>query len=56
MKPDALTADNSHVDHCHATKAVRGILCTSCNWMLGDAKDRPEVLRAGAAYLEARRG
>lgn len=41
-----------HVDHDHVTGAVRGLLCAPCNLMLGGAKDRSEVLRRGAAYLE----
>lgn len=40
------------VDHDHNTLQVRGLLCTSCNRMLGHAKDIPEVLRAAADYLE----
>lgn len=41
------------VDHCHRTGQVRGLLCVACNAMIGQARDRPEVLRAAAAYLEA---
>ncbi|WP_328473882.1 endonuclease VII domain-containing protein [Actinoplanes sp. NBC_00393] len=44
------------VDHCHDSQRVRGLLCNSCNAMIGQARDRPEVLRAGADYLEAPRG
>lgn len=39
------------VDHCHATEAVRGLLCDACNRMLGLARDVPSVLEAGARYL-----
>jgi hypothetical protein len=40
------------VDHCHETGAVRELLCYSCNSMLGQARDKTEVLLAGAAYIE----
>lgn len=40
------------VDHDHVTGAVRALLCNGCNPMIGYAKDRPEVLRAAAEYLE----
>jgi Recombination endonuclease VII/HNH endonuclease len=39
------------VDHCHETGAVRELLCYACNTMLGQAKDRIEVLLAGADYI-----
>jgi hypothetical protein len=41
-----------HLDHCHSTGKVRGILCHHCNLMLGNAKDDPERLKAAVAYLE----
>jgi hypothetical protein len=32
---------------------VRGLLCTSCNRMIGHAGDNPESLEAAAAYLRS---
>ena len=43
--------DPTHVDPDHATGALRGILCFSCNRGLGKAKDDQGVLRAVIAYL-----
>lgn len=40
------------VDHCHATGAIRGLLCTQCNVMIAMARDRTKVLRAAINYLE----
>ena len=34
-----------HVDHCHASNKVRGILCCGCNTSLGVFDDSPEILR-----------
>ncbi len=47
-----LTPDPEHVDHDHKTGRVRAILCFNCNGGLGQFKDRPELLRRGADYLE----
>jgi hypothetical protein len=40
------------VDHDHENGRVRGLLCTSCNLVLGNVKDRPEILRRAIGYLE----
>ena len=40
------------VDHCHKTKKYRGLLCRSCNLVLGYAKDNINTLLAGAEYLK----
>ncbi|MDX3531554.1 endonuclease VII domain-containing protein [Streptomyces sp. ID05-39B] len=47
-----LAAPAAHVDHCHKTGRVRGVLCFSCNAALGQFKDRPDAIRRAAAYVE----
>ena len=40
-----------HIDHCHSTGAVRGILCHGCNVGIGHFRNDPNYLRAAADYL-----
>ncbi len=40
------------VDHDHVSGAVRKLLCTNCNCLLGNALDDPRILRDAADYLE----
>jgi hypothetical protein len=40
-----------HVDHCHRTQIVRGILCARCNSGLGKFRDDPTLLEAAIVYL-----
>ena len=39
------------VDHCHETNCIRGILCHSCNLMLGLIKEKIETLESAIKYL-----
>ncbi len=46
-------SDAGHVDHCHETGKVRGILCARCNSALGKLGDSVESIRKEVlAYLE----
>jgi hypothetical protein len=40
------------VDHNHTTNAVRGLLCSNCNLVLGYACDDVTVLQKAIAYLQ----
>ena len=50
-KPEVL-----HVDHDHDSRKIRGLVCGSCNRLMGLALDSPEILRSAAKYLELERG
>jgi len=41
-----------HIDHCHSTGKVRGILCHHCNLLLGNAKDNTSILEKAICYLK----
>lgn len=40
-----------HIDHCHKTGEVRGLLCGRCNVALGGFRDSPEILDRAKKYL-----
>jgi hypothetical protein len=42
-----------HIDHCHETGNVRGVLCDNCNRGLGHFKDSQDLLHRAVEYLKA---
>lgn len=50
-----IDATTARVDHDHEAEQVRGLLCDSCNWALGHAKDNVATLRRLMAYLDHQR-
>ncbi len=53
-RPCVLCGSTKHlrIDHCHATGKLRNTLCNACNTGLGMFKDRPDLLRLAAQYVE----
>lgn len=45
--------DNFHIDHCHTTQKVRGLLCGACNKGLGLFKDNQSYLANAIDYLNS---
>ena len=47
-----VTFSRFHVDHCHETDVIRGLLCSKCNQAIGLLQDNPNFCREAANYLE----
>lgn len=43
-----------HIDHCHQTGEVRGLLCHRCNVTLGSMGDTIEGVMRFVVYLQAK--
>lgn len=43
---------SGHLDHCHTTGKVRGILCLHCNTGLGMFRDDTDTLLSAIQYLK----
>jgi len=52
FKPTFSTSGGLYIDHCHSTGKVRGLLCNSCNILLGLVKDKAQILHDAVEYLE----
>jgi hypothetical protein len=42
-----------HIDHCHTTGKVRGLLCVNCNRGLGAFRDNVQNMEKALEYLQA---
>jgi hypothetical protein len=40
-----------HVDHCHITGRVRGLLCFPCNAALGHLQHDPDIIETALVYV-----
>lgn len=43
------------VDHCHESKAIRGLLCRVCNLAIGIVRDDPEWMKRARDYLAGKK-
>lgn len=42
---------NKHIDHCHSTGKIRGVLCSRCNFGLGYFRDNVSFMSNAIDYL-----
>jgi hypothetical protein len=48
---DFQSSKHTHLDHCHLTGKIRGILCSNCNRGIGLLKDSVQILENAVQYL-----
>ncbi len=51
QKPESDLNQTFHIDHCHNSNEIRGLLCVSCNIGLGMVFDSKEILKNLVNYL-----
>ena len=44
------------IDHDHVTGMFRGLICSNCNLVLGNAFDSPQILAESITYLLSHKG
>jgi hypothetical protein len=49
---NGVSGNTLHVDHCHKTDAIRGLLCRDCNLGLGQFRDSIETIDRAIEYRE----
>jgi len=42
----------THVDHCHKTNAVRELLCSKCNNIVGVLEGNEDIIKLAHKYIE----
>jgi hypothetical protein len=50
-RKDGKIIKNLHVDHCHISKKVRGLLCHNCNFAIGYFKESEKNLINALKYI-----
>jgi hypothetical protein len=56
QSPDPGGRGDFHVDHCHQTKVIRGLLCHGCNVSLGHFQHSEDILLSAVNYLKLTEG
>jgi hypothetical protein len=51
IEAEQATRQKLYIDHCHATKQVRGLLCAKCNSAIGLLKEDTAAIQNAIEYL-----